>query len=94
MILGSIPSFEIIRGKNIQNIQWHQVVHPIMCSILGTFDNTFLYSRKSECGNQNVFIDKSVIDTHTSAIILSPNLVLCCGKDGQLRLFRNRYEVK
>jgi hypothetical protein len=38
--------------------------------------------------------DKSTIDIHTSAIILSPNLVLCCGKDGQLRLFQNRYEVK
>lgn len=39
-------------------------------------------------------IDKSAVETHTSAIILSPNLVLCCSKDGQLRLFRNGYEVK
>ncbi len=38
-------------------------------------------------------VDKSVIDAHTSAIILNANLVLCCGKDGYLRLFRNRYEV-
>jgi len=38
-------------------------------------------------------IDQSTIESHISAIILSPNLVLCCGKDGQLRLFRNRYEV-
>ncbi|CAF3612216.1 unnamed protein product [Rotaria sp. Silwood1] len=26
---------------------------------------------------------------HTSAIMLSPNLVLCSGKDGQIRLFQN-----
>ena len=39
-------------------------------------------------------LDKSIADTHTSAITLSSNLVLCCGKDGQLRLFRNYYEVK
>jgi hypothetical protein len=38
--------------------------------------------------------DKANMDTHTSAIILSPSLALCCGKDGQLRLFRNRFEVK
>jgi hypothetical protein len=39
-------------------------------------------------------LDKSAMDAHTSAIILSPTLVLCCGKDGQLRLFRNRFEVR
>ncbi len=41
-----------------------------------------------------IVIDKASIDIQTSAIILSPNLALCCGKDGQLRLFRNRFEVK
>jgi hypothetical protein len=33
------------------------------------------------------------MDAHISSIVLTPNLVLCCGKDGQLRLYRNRYEV-
>ncbi|CAF0843157.1 unnamed protein product [Adineta steineri] len=37
-------------------------------------------------------LDKSTIDTHISAINLSSNLVLCCGKDGQLRLFQNDNE--
>ncbi|CAF0968199.1 unnamed protein product [Adineta ricciae] len=37
-------------------------------------------------------LDKTIIDAHASAVILSANLVLCCGKDGQLHLFRNRYE--
>jgi len=41
-----------------------------------------------------ICIDKSTIDTQTSAAILSPNLVLCSGKDGHLRLFRNRYAVR
>lgn len=36
----------------------------------------------------------TIADTHTSAIILSSNCVLCCGKDGQLHLFRNSYEVR
>ncbi|CAM4744928.1 unnamed protein product [Rotaria magnacalcarata] len=35
-------------------------------------------------------IEKSNVDIHTSVITLTPNLVLSCGKDGQLRLFRNR----
>jgi hypothetical protein len=35
MILGTIPSFETVKGKNIQNIQWHHVVHPVTCNILG-----------------------------------------------------------
>jgi len=35
MVLGTIPSFEIHRGKKIENISWDRVVHPIMCSILG-----------------------------------------------------------
>ncbi|CAF0869591.1 unnamed protein product [Rotaria sordida] len=34
-------------------------------------------------------IDKSFIEMHTSAIVLSPNLVLCSGKDGQIRVFQN-----
>ncbi|CAF4520784.1 unnamed protein product [Rotaria socialis] len=34
-------------------------------------------------------IEKSTVDMHTSVITLTPNLVLSCGKDGQLRLFRN-----
>ncbi|CAF4732660.1 unnamed protein product [Rotaria sp. Silwood1] len=34
-------------------------------------------------------IDKSFVEMHTSAIMLSPNLVLCSGKDGQIRLFQN-----
>ena len=59
-----------------------------MSNILGIFNNILFYILK----NMNV-IDKSAIDAHTSAIILSQDLVLCCGKDGQLRLFRNRYEV-
>ena len=41
-----------------------------------------------------VFLDKSVVESHTSAITLSASMILCCGKDGQLRLFRNYYEVK
>ncbi|CAF3756680.1 unnamed protein product [Rotaria sordida] len=32
---------------------------------------------------------KSFIEMHTSAIVLSPNLVLCSGKDGQIRVFQN-----
>jgi hypothetical protein len=35
LIIGSVPSFDIVRGKNIQNISWHHVVHPIACSSLG-----------------------------------------------------------
>jgi len=34
------------------------------------------------------------MEKQTSAIVLSPNLVLCCGKDGQMRLFGDFYEVK
>ncbi|CAF3919790.1 unnamed protein product [Rotaria sp. Silwood2] len=63
----SMPSFNIVREQNIQNIPWYQMTHPISC-------NT---------------IDKSFVEMHTSAIILSPNLVLCSGKDGQIRLFQN-----
>lgn len=39
-------------------------------------------------------LDKTIVDAHSSAIVLSPSLVLCCGKDGQLRLFRSHYEVR
>ncbi|CAF0951427.1 unnamed protein product [Rotaria sordida] len=66
----SIPTFEIIVGINIQNIKWHEGLHPIVCNTL----------------------DKSAIDLHASAITLSQNRVLSCGKDGQLRLLRNHYE--
>jgi len=41
-----------------------------------------------------IFIDKSIADAHISAIVLSSNLALCCGKDGYIRLFRNYHEVK
>jgi hypothetical protein len=34
IILGSVPSFDIVRGKAIQTIEWHRFVHPIMCSML------------------------------------------------------------
>jgi len=39
-------------------------------------------------------LDRTTVLTHTSPVVLNRNLVLCCGKDGQLRLFRNRHEVK
>ena len=87
---GSMPSLEIVRSKNIQKIEWQPLVHPIMCDILGRF------SRRCDL-EEKLFLlfrsDKSTMNDHTSAIILSPNLVLCCGKDGLLRLFRNSYEV-
>jgi hypothetical protein len=41
-----------------------------------------------------LFIEKTIMEKQTSAIVLSPNLVLCCGKDGQMRLFGDFYEVK
>ncbi|CAF0968280.1 unnamed protein product [Adineta steineri] len=65
-----MPSFDIVKEKNIQNIPWQQATHPMAC-------NT---------------IDKSIMEMQTSAIVLSPNLVLCCSKDGQIRLFGNFYE--
>lgn len=37
MILGAIPSFDIVTGKTVNNFEWHQVVHPIMHNILGMF---------------------------------------------------------
>jgi hypothetical protein len=39
-------------------------------------------------------LDKAIVEANKSAIILAPNLILCCGKDGQIRLFRNNFEVK
>ncbi|CAF0804031.1 unnamed protein product [Adineta ricciae] len=36
--------------------------------------------------------DKAVIDSQASAIVISPNLILCCSKDGQIRVFGNFYE--
>ena len=79
----------MVKGKNIQSIPWHQVVHPIACSVLG---NRTSVERSPQ--NHILFLDKFIADAQSSAIILSSNLVLCCGKDGQLRLFRNFYEVK
>jgi hypothetical protein len=35
IITGSMPSFEIIKGKDIQSITWHQAVHPIACNMIG-----------------------------------------------------------
>ncbi len=62
-----------------------------MCNMLGNFVSPFYRFQNA----MNLFLlDKASMDTHTSAIILSPSLALCCGKDGHLRLFRNRYEVK
>lgn len=87
--VGSIPSFDIVRGKNIQKIQWQNIVHPIMCEILG---NCQCFTRSIGCFHL-WSLDKSTMNDHSSAIILSANLVLCCGKDGLLRLFRNSYEV-
>ncbi|CAF3461067.1 unnamed protein product [Rotaria sp. Silwood1] len=66
----SISTFEVIIGINIQNIKWHDGLHPILCNAL----------------------DKSTIDLYSSVITLTPNLILSCGKDGQLRLLRNHYE--
>ncbi|CAF4343753.1 unnamed protein product, partial [Rotaria sp. Silwood2] len=66
----SIPTFDVMVGINIQNIKWHEPLHPIVCNGL----------------------DKSTVDLHTSVITLTPNLILSCGKDGKLRLFRNHYE--
>ncbi|CAF4245591.1 unnamed protein product, partial [Rotaria sp. Silwood2] len=66
----SIPIFDVMVGINIQNIKWHEPLHPIVCNGL----------------------DKSTVDLHTSVITLTPNLILSCGKDGKLRLFRNHYE--
>ncbi|CAM4924279.1 unnamed protein product [Rotaria socialis] len=34
-------------------------------------------------------IDKSIVEMCTSAIVLSSNLVICAGKDGQIRLFQS-----
>lgn len=53
----------------------------------------FYSSLKTHWPLGNDSLDKSSIETHSSAIVLSSNLVLCCSKDGQLRLFRNSYEV-
>ena len=53
----------------------------------------FYSSLKTHWPLGNDSVDKSSIETHSSAIVLSSNLVLCCSKDGQLRLFRNSYEV-
>jgi hypothetical protein len=30
-----MPSFDIVKGKSIQNIPWHQVTHPIACNAIG-----------------------------------------------------------
>ena len=88
--LGTMPSLDFVRGKDIQKIQWQTIVHPIMCDILGNFKIDYKLNSINQC---SLCLDKSTINDHTSAIILSPNLVLCCGKDGLLRLFRNSYEV-
>ena len=34
-VLGSIPSFDIVREKNLQNISWHQITHPIYNTAFG-----------------------------------------------------------
>lgn len=35
IILGSIPSFDIVKEKNLQNISWYQMTHPIYCTAFG-----------------------------------------------------------
>ena len=89
---GSIPSFDVVKGKNVQTIQWYQAVHPVVNSMLGKNEEseTMCVLSTNACVLR---IDKTVVETHSSALALSPTLALCCGKDGQLRLFRNSYEV-
>ncbi|CAF1942420.1 unnamed protein product [Rotaria magnacalcarata] len=63
----SIPSFDIVHEKNIENISWYQMTNPMACNLIG----------------------KSIVAMCTSAIVLSPNLIICAGKDGQIRLFQS-----
>jgi hypothetical protein len=86
--VGSLPSFSLVKGKGPQSIAWQQPAHPITCSMLGKRDRLCGLQSNLSCS------EKTLVEANSSSIVLSPNVVLGCGKDGQLRLFRNYYEVK